>query len=105
MVLNREKHGLTSFGNLAATPHPDRTCTERNVVCVGILDEPINWGSNDVQVIILMSLSTDEQQDSRLFIETLTEFISDEDTVRDLINNRTFDNLLRLLMEKHGYQQ
>jgi len=105
MVLSREKHGLTSFGNLAATPHPDRTCTERNVVCIGILDEPINWGSNDVQVIILMSLSTDEQQDSRLFIETLTEFISNEDTVKDLINNRTFDNLIRLLMEKHGHQQ
>ena len=103
MVLNREKHGLTSFGNLTATPHPEKTCTKDNVICVGILDEPINWGGNDVQLIILLSLSTDEQQDSRIFIETLTEFISDEAAVSDLLANRTFENLIRLLTVRNEH--
>ncbi len=104
MVISREKHGLTSFGNMAATPHPERTCTEENIVCVGILDEPVNWGSNDVQLIILLSLSTDVQQDSRIFIETLTTFISDEDAVRELLEVRTFDHLLGLLTRNNEHR-
>ena len=102
MVLKREKHGLTSFGNLAATPHPIKTCTEENVVCVAVLDKPINWGNNDVQVIILLSLSLDDQQDSRIFIQTLTDFISNEKAVEQLIRERTYENFMQLLTQDNG---
>lgn len=99
MVLKREEHGMTSFGNLAATPHPIKTCTEENIVCIAVLDKPINWGNNDVQVIILLSLSIDDQQDSRIFIQTLTDFISNEEAVEKLIRERTYENFMQLLVQ------
>lgn len=103
LVLQREKYGLTSFGNLAATPHPCRTCTEENIVGVAILEKPIDWGSNDVQVIILLSLSMNESLDSKLFIEATTNFISDDDAIERLIQNRSFDYFLNLLMSENEH--
>ena len=99
--MQREKYGLTSFGNMVAIPHPSIICTIENIVCVAILDEPINWGSNDVQLILLLSLSTDENQDTSTFIEATSGFISDENAVKDLVKNPTFENLINKVSRKH----
>lgn len=101
LIMQREKYGLTSFGNMVAIPHPSIICTIENIVCVAILDEPINWGSNDVQLILLLSLSTDENQDTSTFIEATSGFISDENAVKDLVKNPTFENLINKVSRKH----
>ena len=31
LVMQRERYGMTSFGNLAATPHPTKVCTKENI--------------------------------------------------------------------------
>ena len=100
LVMQRERYGLTSFGSLAATPHPAKICTKENIVCVAILDEAIDWGSNDVQVIILLSLSDDEKKDVSGFIQTTTDLISDETRLKKLIEEQTFEKLMELLKKK-----
>ena len=102
LVMQREKYGMTSFGTLAAMPHPNKTCTKDNIVCVAITDEPIDWGQNNVQVIILLSLSTDKNQDYSAFIQATTELISRNECLEQLIKKRNFDSLMDMLIRDHA---
>ncbi|MCR4950905.1 MAG: PTS sugar transporter subunit IIA [Solobacterium sp.] len=98
LILQREKFGLTSFGNLTAMPHPGQACTEESLISLAILDQPVSWGQQEVQLILLVSMAADEERDVRTLIELTTDLISDENAVRTLIENRTYDQLIRLLI-------
>lgn len=97
LVMQRERYGMTSFGNLAATPHPTKVCTKENIVCTAILDKAIDWGQNDVRFIILLSFSYDEDQDTSLFIEATSDLIASEAAVNEVIESRSFDRMIDLL--------
>ncbi len=68
-----------------------------NIVCIALLDQPVTWKSREVQVFIMVSLSDTEGHDSELFVDTMGNLIADREAVRDLLQNRTFENLMRLL--------
>ena len=53
-VMQRERIGGTALGNGVATPHPDQPLGERSLVVIGILDTPILWEKQDVQIIFML---------------------------------------------------
>jgi len=100
-VLTREDLGQTDFGNLAAIPHPYKVITKENFVTVGILKEPIWWGNNDVQVVFLIAISTEEDADIERFYQLTTNFLFDAQKVQYLIANPTFEVLMTLLGDEN----
>lgn len=96
-VMTREQMGQTDFGNLVAIPHPCQLLTEEKFVMTAILEHPVWWGHNDVQVIMLISLSKEEDEDIEKFYMSITEFMSSKIAVNQLIRQRDFDTLLHLL--------
>lgn len=98
-VLKREESGQTDFGNLTAIPHPYKVITKENFVAVGILEKPVWWGNNEVQVVFLISISTEEDEDIQCFYRLTTNLIFDAPKIQYLINNPAFEVLISLLTE------
>jgi lichenan operon transcriptional antiterminator len=96
-IMKREELGQTDFGNLAAIPHPYKVITTDNFVTVGVLDEPIWWGHNEVQVVFLVALSTEMDADIERFYQLTTNLLFDSEKIELLIHNPSFATLLSLL--------
>lgn len=96
-VMKREELGQTDFGNLAAIPHPFQVITKENFVTVGILEEPFWWGHNEVQVVFLIAISTEEDVDVERFYQLTTRLLFDLEDIQYLVKNPKFEVLMTLL--------
>ena len=99
-VLQRERLGQTDFGNLIAIPHACSVMTREKFVMAAVLDRPIWWGHNDVQLVLLIALSQEPDADIEKFYQIMTDLISDETAVVQMLQNPTFENLMRLLRKE-----
>lgn len=93
-VMKREALGQTDFGNLVAIPHPFQVMTPNSFVAIGILERPVWWGHNDVQVVFLVSISADEDSDVGHFYQLTTKLLFDSAAIQQLLNNPTFDVIM-----------
>ncbi|WP_407273055.1 BglG family transcription antiterminator [Dickeya ananatis] len=96
-VMKREMLGQTDFGNLVAIPHPFQVMTEVSFVTVGILKKPIWWGHNEVQIVFLISISSEEDADIGRFYQLTTKLLFDAEAINKLIANQSFDVMMMLL--------
>lgn len=80
-VLKRESLGPTDYGNMVAIPHPYEIMTRDNVVAVAVLDKPILWNTNTVQLVVLVSLSADENPYVPSFYNVTSQFVMSETAV------------------------
>lgn len=99
LVSEREKAGSTSFGNSIAIPHPLRPVGEESFVAVGILEEPILWGEDEVQIILLLSMKEEGDQSLRLFYKSVGKLIMNRQKVRQILENPQWANVLTVLNE------
>ena len=99
-MLQRERLGQTDFGNLIAIPHACSVMTQEKFVMAAVLDRPIWWGHNDVQLVLLIALSQEPDADIEKFYQIMTDLISDETAVVQMLQNPTFENLMRLLRKE-----
>ncbi|MCD8129838.1 MAG: PTS sugar transporter subunit IIA [Lachnospiraceae bacterium] len=97
-VMLREERGQTDFGNLIAIPHAFRAAGDQKFVAVAILDNPIWWGHNYVQVILLLCFAANKDPDTERFYQSLTNFMFDDSGVASLIEKRSFDTLISALL-------
>lgn len=98
-ILKREELGQTDFGNLTAIPHPYKVISEENFVTVGVLEEPIWWGHNEVQVVFLVALSTEMDSDIERFYQLTTNLLFDSEKIQLLIHKPNFETLLSSLCD------
>lgn len=101
-VMKREDLSETDFGNLVAIPHPFDILTEKTFVYVAVLEKPIIWYKNNVQVIFLVSISNKKDDNLQKFYQYTVDFLLNEESVMKLIENKTFDNLMYLLKNNEG---
>ncbi len=99
-VLKREQMGQTDFGNYVAIPHPCKVMTKDRFAMVAILEHPIWWGHYEVQVIMLLSLSIDDNMEVDRFYEFTMRFVLDKERVKKVIQNPQFDKFMELLMNE-----
>ena len=55
-VIERENINITSIGGGAAIPHGNMQYTNESKIVVAVLDEPIDWGNEQVSVIFLLNI-------------------------------------------------
>lgn len=96
-VMLREDNGQTDFGNLTAIPHPANIVSDFNFVSVAILDKPIWWGHNDVQVVFLISLSSDKDEEIQNFYQLTTNLVFNSEGIKNIIEEPTYERLLQAL--------
>ncbi len=96
-VWQREQLGQTDFGNLAAIPHPCRILPGKPFVAVAVLERPIWWGHNEVQLVLLIFLAEEADEDTERFYQAVTAFLADAKAVLRLIAKPEFGVLLEEL--------
>lgn len=93
LVWRREEAAPTSFGNRVAMPHPMRAVGERTVVAVAVLEKPVAWNNDEVNVVVLVSIARDRSEDLGAFYNILGHLLGSERAVSALIANPSFDVL------------
>lgn len=96
-VMRREELGNTAFGNYVAIPHPDRPMGEESFVVTGILEHPILWDRDEVQIIFLIFMKAGGDRNLQLFYRSVSRFLSNTALVQRLIQNQTYDELISIL--------
>ncbi len=99
-VINRENMGSTDFGEMIALAHSYGLSTDQTFVSVGILDNPIFWGKNDIQIIFLISVSDGDENGLADMYREIGVFMLDKQKSKRLISEPTFDNFITLLKGK-----
>lgn len=96
-VMRREQLAQTDFGNYIAIPHPYQVMTDTTFVYVAVLDKPVWWSHHEVQVIFLTSVGKKEDENLPKFYEATAQLVLREEAVRELIEKKDFQTLMRLL--------
>ena len=98
-VLKREELGKTSFGNRIAIPHPYRPEGDYSFVVTGILDEPVLWDDEPVQIVFLLSMKAQGDPNLQLFYKSLGRLLSSKENVDILIKEQSFEKLISILYQ------
>lgn len=98
-VLEREELGATDYGNLVAIPHPARVMVERNIVAAAILDKPVKWFRNQVQLVVLVALTNSMEEKVQKFYEITSRVLLSPEKVGEIIGSRRYETLLKVFFE------
>lgn len=96
-VMRREALGSTAFGNYVAIPHPDRPMGGESFVVTGILEHPVPWDQEEVQIVFLIFMKAGGDRNLQLFYRSVSRFLSDRTLVQRLIQNQTYEELIAIL--------
>lgn len=93
LVQEREALAPTAFGNMVAMPHPYQAISHETHVAVAILNRPIDWGDQEIQVVFLVSVADCNQNSSALqvFYQMTASFMLSQKHIQDLIKKRDYE--------------
>lgn len=94
-VLHREELSSTDYGNFIAIPHPYKAVGKETKVMVGLLEEPVFWGRNMVQVVFLISIGKQEDQHLQRFYQQLMNILMDQDLIQKFIKCKDLQLILQ----------
>ena len=97
-VLEREAISSTEIGNSVAIPHALSAHQPRSVIGIGRLARPVFWGTEKVQLVILIAFNSNDQDNLPVF-KFLYRFISNEEKVNNLLANFNYANFKKLLLK------
>ncbi len=97
-VTKREMLSSTEVGMQVALPHPYQYEGKELIICAMSLKKPIKWKYGQVQLILLLCYPTDDEGVDNVS-KVFTSLLSKPNSVKELTNDLTKDNLLRVLKE------
>lgn len=92
LVVEREKLSSTSFANLVAIPHPIEMNAYKTAISVAILEKPMHWGEQKVQLILMFSIKAGERKNLNNLYNHLINIIDEQQGVNYLIKSRDFND-------------
>ncbi|MGL4912963.1 MAG: BglG family transcription antiterminator [Romboutsia sp.] len=95
-ILNREKISSTEIGNLVAIPHTIVEGDKKSIIGVAVLENPIIWDKQEVQLVFMVFFNPKEKHNFSIF-KYLYNFIKDEGGVRGIIKICEFDKFMTLI--------
>lgn len=99
-VMEREKLLTTEIGNLAAFPHPLSPISTKTFMSVTILDKPVLWDNQLVQVIFLSAIGKDNEKSLHSFYASFASLVKNEMKIAQLLSKRNFETLLSLIQDE-----
>lgn len=96
-VLNREKMASTDYAYKTAVPHSDKLLVDETYICMAILDKPIKWKIQDVNIVVLVLIGRRDKDKVQKFYQLFAQFLMDEDKVNQIIKFRNKNKLIDLL--------
>ncbi len=97
LVMERERLARTEFGNYVAIPHPNRAVGDESFVCVGILDHPIVWDEQKIQVVFLINIGEYVKANLQDFYAVTSKLILNKANISQLIKDRSYEGMIEML--------
>ncbi|HZG15223.1 MAG TPA: BglG family transcription antiterminator [Candidatus Bathyarchaeia archaeon] len=101
LLLEREAVSPTSFGNLVAIPHPIRPVTDHTFWAICTLNKPIQWGTDRVQLVCLLSVQKKKKNELQALYNFLVKMVDDAALVNQLLRLESYEELTNVL-QHHG---
>lgn len=98
-VIEREKFSSTELGNQIAFPHPIHPCGNKTFVAIAVLDKPIKWDKQMVRYLFMLNVRKDENDSLQLLYESLVTLMSDQQRLKQLEDDNSFDNFILLIKQ------
>jgi lichenan operon transcriptional antiterminator len=98
LVIEREKISSTSFGNLLAIPHPIVMNAYETVIAVSILQKPMMWGKNKVQLVFMFALKEADRKKLNELYKHIIEIVEKPEGVQYLIKSDNFDEFISRIL-------
>lgn len=98
-VYERENLAATELGNFTAFPHPLNAQVEASFMSVTVLEEPVLWEKEMVQVIFLGMTRKGESGKLQKMYQEFAQLVTDDKKILRLIKTRTFATLQNLIEE------
>ncbi|WP_137742909.1 BglG family transcription antiterminator [Robertmurraya siralis] len=97
-VLERERMSSTAFNNNVAVPHSMHMDAIKTGICMIILDRPVNWGKEKVQIIVMISINKQQRELFSPFFEGVINILSEWKNVHELIKAKDYDDFMESMM-------
>lgn len=96
-IFDREAMASTELGGLIAIPHALENNLQKPAIAVGILENPIVWDKEKVQVVFLISISKNKYDVWEPCFKKIYQHFVRNLGVNELIRNPSFDQLIQIL--------
>lgn len=104
-VLKRERISSTAFDDQVAVPHPLTPLARRSFLSIVINDHPMDWDGQDVYLIMLIGMSSDDQKQIWRLFEDLLGVLANPRNVAQLLKSNSYSdfmgNLASLITNRH----
>lgn len=100
-VLRRERVAKTAFGNQVAMPHAYKAMSSETFVCVGILDEPVEWGDQKIRAVFLVCIADKDHTSAELqhFYQLTASFLLSQKQIQELVKKQDFDAFIKAMTQ------
>ena len=95
-IYSREKMSSTDLGNLIAIPHAISIEQQKSLISIGILEKPIFWEKEYVQLIVLSCFSGRDKKNLSVF-KGMYSLVKDADAIKALIKNPSYKHMKKIL--------
>lgn len=99
-ILEREMLGSTSVYTGVALPHCDPRFVEQSELIVMTLDKPINWGKNNVKLIILIAVAENDIPIFKDSLIALYSVIENQELMNELVQLENGDEIKNRLLKE-----
>ena len=94
-IYEREQISSTDIGNLIAIPHAIIDNDQRSVIGIGILEKPVVWDKEKVQIIFIAGINRQDAEKDHIF-RYLYQIIKDVSNVNHMIADKKFESFIKL---------
>lgn len=99
-VVARESYAPTSFQAGFALPHALNSNALKSVIGVAFLDKPIQWGSYQVELVLLLAIREDDHELLSKFFDWWIQVISDDIRFNRLKHQKNYHTFMKVILEE-----
>ncbi|MGB7594377.1 MAG: BglG family transcription antiterminator [Erysipelotrichaceae bacterium] len=98
-IKDRERMSSTAFNNLAI-PHCMKMNAQKTGMFVIINEKPTQWGNNQVNLILMLSINRNDRKLFNEVFETLTMILTEPEAMKEVLNCTTYEEFIQTLVER-----
>ena len=98
-IKDRERMSSTAFNNLAI-PHCMKMNAKKTGMFVIINEKPTQWGNNQVNLILMLSINRNDRNIFNEVFENLTMILTEPDAMKEVLNCATYDDFIQILVQR-----
>ncbi len=97
-VLKRESLSPTSFVNALAIPHAFGTVAKQSTIAVAHLKNPIQWGSFEVRLVMLIAIDGEDQRMIKIFFDWISSVVNDNKKLAMICETGDYEEFLERII-------